>query len=44
MATLKANVYHHRHYLGIVAAAEFTTFYDIEDQFHTDWAALRRTA
>jgi hypothetical protein len=27
-----------------VAAVEFTNFEDIEDQFQTDWAALRRTA
>ena len=36
--------YHHRHYFGVVAAVEFTSFDDIEDQFQTDWAALRRTA
>jgi hypothetical protein len=27
-----------------VAAVEFTSFDDIEDQFQADWAALRRTA
>jgi hypothetical protein len=36
--------YHHRHYFGVVAAVEFTSFDDIEDQFQADWAALRRTA
>jgi len=35
--------HHHRHYFGAVAAIEFTSFDDIEDQFQTDWAALRRT-
>ena len=35
---------HHRHYFGVVAAVEFTSFDDIEDQFQADWAALRRTA
>ena len=35
--------HHHRHYFGVVAAIEFTSFDDIEDQFQTDWAALRRT-
>jgi hypothetical protein len=36
--------HHHRHYFGVVAAVEFTSFDDIEDQFQADWAALRRTA
>ncbi len=36
--------YHHRHYFGVVAAVEFTSFDDIEDQFQADWAALRSTA
>ena len=36
--------HHHRHYFGVVAAVEFTSFDDIEDQFQTDWAALRSTA
>ncbi len=36
--------YHHRHCFGVVTAIEFTSFDDIEDQFQTDWAALRRTA
>ena len=36
--------YHHRHYFGAVAAVKFTSFEDIEDQFQTDWTALRRTA
>ena len=35
--------HHHRHYFGVVAAIEFTSFDDIEDQFQKDWAALRRT-
>ncbi|MDO9142760.1 toxin-antitoxin system TumE family protein [Rhodoferax sp.] len=35
--------YHHRHYFGVVAAVEFTSFDDIEDQFQTDWTALRST-
>lgn len=35
--------YHHRHYFGVVAAVEFTSFDDIEDQFQADWAALRST-
>ncbi len=35
--------FHHRHYFGVVAAVEFTSFDDIEDQFQADWAALRRT-
>jgi len=36
--------HHHRHYFGVVVAVEFTSFDDIEGQFQTDWAALRRTA
>jgi hypothetical protein len=36
--------YHHRHYFGVVAAVEFTSFDDIEDQFQADWTALRSTA
>jgi len=36
--------HHHRHYFGVVATVKFTSFDDIEDQFQTDWAALRRTA
>jgi hypothetical protein len=35
---------HHRHYFGVVAAVEFTSFDDIEDQFKADWAALRSKA
>jgi hypothetical protein len=35
--------HHHRHYFGVVSAIEFTSFDDVEDQFQTDWAALRRT-
>ena len=35
--------HHHRNYFGVVAAIEFTSFDDVEDQFQTDWAALRRT-
>jgi hypothetical protein len=36
--------YHHLHYFGVVAAVEFTSFDDIEDQFQADWAALRSKA
>lgn len=36
--------HHHRHYFGVVAAVEFTSFDDIEDQFQAAWAALRSTA
>jgi hypothetical protein len=36
--------HHHQHYFGVVAAVEFTSFEDIEDQFQAHWAALRRTA
>ncbi len=36
--------YHHRHYFGVVAAVEFTSFDDIEDQFQIDWTALRNKA
>lgn len=35
--------HHHRHYFGVVAAVEFTSFDNIEDQFQTDWTALRST-
>jgi len=35
--------HHHRHFFGVVAAIKFTSFDDVEDQFQTDWAALRRT-
>ncbi len=35
--------FHHRHYFGAVAAVEFTSFDNIEDQFQADWAALRST-
>ncbi len=36
--------YHHRHYFGVVAPVNFTSFEDIEDQFQTDWTALRSKA
>lgn len=36
--------YHHRHYFSVVAAVEFTSFDDIEDQFQIDWTALRNKA
>ena len=34
----------HRHYFGVVASVEFTSFDDIEDQFQNDWTALRSKA
>lgn len=36
--------YHHRHYFGVVAPVNFTSFEDIEDQFQADWTALRSKA
>ena len=35
---------HHRHYFGVIAMVEFTSFEDIEDRFQADWMTLRRTA
>jgi hypothetical protein len=36
--------YHHRHYFGVVAAVNFISFEDIEEQFQSDWIALRSEA
>jgi len=36
--------YHHRHYFGAVTPVIFTSFEDIEDQFQSDWTALRSNA
>lgn len=33
--------FHHRHYMGVVTPVVFTCFEDVEDQFQTDWTALR---
>ena len=33
--------YHHRHYLGQVNSVPFVSFEDIEEQFQSDWMALR---
>jgi hypothetical protein len=36
-----AHQFHHRHYLGKVEPAEFTSFDDIEQKFEADWTFLR---
>ncbi len=36
--------YHHRHHLGAVSPVKFTSFEDIENQFESDWTALRSKA
>jgi hypothetical protein len=33
--------YHHRHYFGKVSAVAFVSFEEVENQFETDWLALR---
>lgn len=33
--------YHHRHYFGDVAPIDFVSFEEIENQFESDWLALR---
>jgi hypothetical protein len=33
--------YHHRHYFGKVSAVAFVSFKEVENQFETDWLALR---
>ena len=33
--------FHHRHYAGEVQSVTFVSFEDIEDQFESDWTALR---
>ncbi len=33
--------YHHRHYFGNVSAVAFVSFEEVENQFESDWLALR---
>lgn len=37
-----AHGFHRRHYFGVVTPVAFVSFDDMEEQFQSDWLALRK--